>query len=260
MARVIIAGILAIGELAAATLPSLAVLSESPVTVIPMARPPAVFTENPPTLLSIPPLASEGCPVIPAASLAMYMSTGYVGLCVANVTSIVPNMTEPIGFPQTDTCSVPFSGESWRGWPPDDVPPHTEWLRNYHGVFGALPLHPGTADASLLILLHGEDKNELCWANDELYQVALSLVCVAGVCPPPLSLSVCREPSTSTSMRRPATVAFTMVPTLTASPPTTPLSAGRSFPSHPHPAMGYGPLATTAPWTSGRSCGPWQVT
>ena len=154
--------------------PSIIVIHESPVRVIPIARPASVFTENAPTLFSIPPLLSPGCPILPSASLAFYMSTAYVGLCVANVTAIDANSTIPIGFP-LDTCSVPFSGESWRSWPPNDIPEHTEWFRNYHGVFGALPLWPPTVNSSLLVLLHGEDKNELCWANDLLYQVGFSL-------------------------------------------------------------------------------------
>ena len=120
---------------ATAALPSLSILSQGPVVVIPLARPAALFTENPPTLVSIPALQSADCPTISAPSLAMYLSTGYVGLCVANVSAIDPNT--PIGF-DVDTCTVPFSGESWRSWPPDDVPLHTEWFRNYHGVFGAL--------------------------------------------------------------------------------------------------------------------------
>lgn len=168
--------------LAVAALPSLTVQRSGPVSVIPIARPAAIFTENPPALLSIPPLASAGCPTLPEPSLALYMSTGYVGLCVANVTSLTANLTAPIGFPQTDTCSIPFSGESWRSWPPNNVPLHTEWLRNYHGVFGALPIRPGTANASLLVLLHGEDKNELCWANDLLYQGTINTDVNASAC------------------------------------------------------------------------------
>ena len=157
---------------AAAALPlrlraqTLVVLSVGEVSTLPLDRPAALFTEMPPTLLRVPAALPPGggCPAVAAGALALYLSTGYVGLCVANVTAL---SRAPTGF-DVASCSVPFSGESWRSWPPADVPPHTEWLRNYDGVFAALPL-PGAAP-QLLLIRHGEHKNELNWENDLLYQ------------------------------------------------------------------------------------------
>lgn len=108
------------------------------------------------------------------------MSTGYVGLCVANVSTlpVAVDQKVPIGF-DLETCSVPFSGESWRSWPPDDVPSHTEWLRNYDGVFAATVLPVPNV---LLLVRHGEHKNELCWANDLLYQGLINADILATDC------------------------------------------------------------------------------
>ena len=146
----------------------LAVLSTAPWAVLPFARPTAVFTEVAPVLLTIPAslAGGAGCPPLPApTSLAVYMSTGYVGLCVANASALpVAPGAPPLGF-DLASCSVPFSGESWRSWPPAAVPAHSEWLRNYDGVMAAVP-----TGGSLLLVRHGEHKNELCWGNDLLYQ------------------------------------------------------------------------------------------
>lgn len=167
---------------------SLEVTSMGAVIVLPLDRPAAVFTEMPPTLLTIPtPLVGiAGCPSVPAApALALYMATGYVGLCVANVSALAPSSatsaSPPVGF-DLSTCSVPLSGESWRGWPPGAVPPHSEWFRNYHGVFAALPLGVGSASPSLLLITHGEHKNELCWGDGELYQGLINADVAAAAC------------------------------------------------------------------------------
>ena len=160
---------------AAAALPlrlraqTLVVRSIGAVSVLPLDRPSALFTEMPPTLLRVPAALSPagGCPAVAAGALALYLSTGYAGLCVANVSALAPS--SPTGFALA-TCSVPFSGESWRSWPPAAVPPHTEWLRNYDGVFAALPLPDAGPVPQLLLVRHGEHKNELNWENDLLYQ------------------------------------------------------------------------------------------
>ena len=154
--------------------PSLRVLSADAAFVVGLARPPAVFTEMPPTLLRIPApglAGGGGCPRAAAGALALYLSTAYVGLCLASNATALPTApgAPPLGLDDA-SCSVPFSGESWRNWPPDAVPPHTEWLRNYDGVMAALPLGGAGGSASLLVVRHGEHKNELCWANDLLYQ------------------------------------------------------------------------------------------
>jgi hypothetical protein len=165
-------------------LPMLSVVEQGAVSVLPLSRPASIFTENAPTLLRVPTslIGVPGCPQIPADSMANYLSTAYVGLCVANITAFNASVNAPpLGY-LLDTCSIPFSGESWRNWPPDDVPNHTEWLRNYHGIFSALILAPGSSSASLLALLHGEDKNELCWANDELYQGTINTNVDAHTC------------------------------------------------------------------------------
>jgi hypothetical protein len=115
---------------AAAALPlrlraqTLVVRSIGAVSVLPLDRPSALFTEMPPTLLRVPAALSPagGCPAVAAGALALYLSTGYVGLCVANVSALAPS--SPTGFALA-TCSVPFSGESWRSWPPAAVPPLT---------------------------------------------------------------------------------------------------------------------------------------
>ena len=162
------------------------VLSAGAVFVLPLARPAALFTEMPPTLLHVPlPLpGGGGCPRVAAApALAAYLSTGYVGLCVANASALpVAAGAGALGF-DADSCSEPFSGESWRSWPPDDVPPRTEWKRNYDGVMAALPLGGAQQEpASLLLVRHGEHKNELCWANDLLYQGLINADVLARDC------------------------------------------------------------------------------
>jgi hypothetical protein len=131
-----------------------------------MARPSLLFTEVAPVLLAVPaPLpGGGGCLRVDApTSLALYLSTGYSGLCVANASSMnVAPGAAPLGFGDAATSSVPVSGESWRNWPPADVPPRSEWFRNYDGVMAAVE----SADA-LLLLRHGEHKNEL---NGLLYR------------------------------------------------------------------------------------------
>jgi len=162
--------------------PTLTVLATGAVSVLQLQRPASVFTEMPPALINIPqPLAAPGCPTLVAPiSTAAYLSTGYVGLCVMNATALpVAPTAPPLGF-DLATCSVPFSGESWRSYPPDGVPANTEWLRNYDGVFAAVVV-PGPP-ASLLLVRHGEDKNELCWANDLLYQGTINADVPAAEC------------------------------------------------------------------------------
>lgn len=147
------------------------VTSSAPWAVLPMSRPTLLYTEVPPVLLTVPaPLpGGGGCPRVDApSSLALYLSTGYSGLCVANATALnVAPGAPPLGFGDASTCSVPVSGESWRNWPPDDVPSHTEWFRNYDGIMQAV--HVPAPDA-LLLVRHGEHKNELNWFNGGLYQ------------------------------------------------------------------------------------------
>ena len=150
----------------AADPPSLVVISSDPATVIPISRPSLLFTESPPVLFSVPPLNTPDCPPIgPSGALAMYLSTGYVGLCVANLSALLPSAVGPLGF-DVDTCTVPFSGESWRNFGPDNIPSNTDWYRNYHGIFSSIALD----EDRRLAVLHGEDKNELNWMNDHLYQ------------------------------------------------------------------------------------------
>jgi hypothetical protein len=145
------------------------VTSSAPWAVLPMNRPTLLFTEVPPVLLTIPaPLpGSDGCPRVEApSSLALYLTTGYSGLCVANATALnVAPDASPLGFGDASTCSVPVSGESWRNWPPNDIPLHTEWYRNYDGIMASV-----RDTNSLLLLRHGEHKNELNWLNNLLYQ------------------------------------------------------------------------------------------
>ena len=131
-------------------------------------RPQAVFTEIPFTVLKIPTSLSFPCPIVPEDSVALYMATSYVALCVANRSTLLPTSESgPIGFGDLSTCSIPFSGESWRSWPPQDVPAHSEWYRNYDGVFAAIML---PKISSILLIRHGEHKNEKPWANNLLYQ------------------------------------------------------------------------------------------
>lgn len=148
---------------------TITVTSSAPWEVLPMVRPTLLFTEVAPVLLTIPaPLpGSDDCPRIDApSSLALYLSTGYSGLCVANATALnVAPDDPPLGFGDASTCSVPVSGESWRNWPPNDIPQHTEWFRNYDGIMAVVH-----ASTSLLLLRHGEHKNELNWLNGMLYQ------------------------------------------------------------------------------------------
>ena len=150
---------------------AISVLSVGTPVVLPLARPASVFTEMPPTILRVPGDLPPGrCPAVAAGAMAVYLSTAYVGLCIANASTLnVAAGAPPLGF-LTDTCSVPFSGESWRSWPPAAVPAHSEWFRNYDGVFSVVPMATGTAEAALLLVRHGEHKNELCWANNLLYQ------------------------------------------------------------------------------------------
>ena len=86
----------------AVSLPSLTVLSVGTPVVIDFDRPAAVFTEAPPVLLRAPAALSPagGCPAVPAGSLALYMSTGYVGLCVANLSAlpVAGAQAAPVGF------------------------------------------------------------------------------------------------------------------------------------------------------------------
>ena len=159
-------------EMARAALVTLTVVSTAPFYTLPITRPAAVFTEVAPSLLRVPADAapSPGCPALQPGSLALYMSTGYVGLCVANA-SVLPTAAGagPLGF-DLATCSVPFSGESWRDYPPTGIPRGTEHYRNYDGVMSAVVLGSGSGSASLLLVRHGEHKNELNWANGNLYQ------------------------------------------------------------------------------------------
>ena len=123
---------------AAAQPPVVRVLSGAPAAVLKVDRPAATFTEMPPALLPIPTMLHRDCPPVLRPSTAAFLSTAYTGLCIANAGGFSP-ARGTLGF-HTDTCSVPFSGESWRDYPPDAIPPHTEWLRNYDGVFAALIL------------------------------------------------------------------------------------------------------------------------
>jgi len=159
------------------------VLSSNAWAVLPVARPAALFTEIPPTLLRVPQALAGGgggCPSVAEGALAAYLATGYVGLCVANATALnVAPSAGVFGF-DVATCSEPFAGESWRSWPPADVPARSEWYRNYDGVMAALVL--GALPSSLLIVRHGEHKNELCWANELLYQGTINADVLAADC------------------------------------------------------------------------------
>jgi len=157
--------LLAASAMCAGGAPQLAVVSADPFFVVPISRPPSLFTEVPPALLAIPAAGGPGCPAVAAPALAAFLTTAFTGLCVADAPALpVAPGARALGF-DAASCSVPFSGESFRGWPPAAVPARSEWFRNYDGVMGAAPL-----GGALLLVRHGEHKNELCWANGNLYQ------------------------------------------------------------------------------------------
>ena len=173
---------------AAAQPPVVRVLSGAPAAVLKVDRPAATFTEMPPALLPIPPMLHRDCPPVLRPSTAAFLSTAYTGLCIANAGGLSP-ARGTLGF-HTDTCSVPFSGESWRDYPPDAIPPHTEWLRNYDGVFAALILDApvdSKAEAAagpqqLLLVRHGEHTNEKPWSNNNTYQGTINADVSALTC------------------------------------------------------------------------------
>jgi hypothetical protein len=93
------------------------------------------------------------------------------------MSALLPGAAEPLGF-DADTCTVPFSGESWRNFDPENIPTNTDWYRNYHGIFSSIALG---VDRRLAVL-HGEDKNELNWMNDNLYQGTINVDVSARDC------------------------------------------------------------------------------
>lgn len=163
-----------------AAVPGLTLLASRGPWVLPFDLPSAAFTELPPPLVKLPPSADPACYASPGPALGMYLSTAYSALCVSNATALpLPTSTLPVGFAvSAATCAITTSGESQRAWPPTDVPPHSEWYRNYDGVMGAVPIATavggtGTASAapaSLFLVRHGEHKNELWWGTNTLYQ------------------------------------------------------------------------------------------
>ena len=163
---------------------AITVVSTAPWYTLPISRPAAVFTEVAPALLRLPSDAapSPGCPPLQPRALALYMSTGYVGLCAANASGLPTAAgAPPLGF-DLATCSVPFSGESWRDFPPAGIPRGTEHFRNYDGVMSAVVVPASEGGPSLLLVRHGEHKNELCWANSNLYQGLINADVDARVC------------------------------------------------------------------------------
>jgi len=167
--------------------PTLTVLSAGPPSVMATSLPAAVFTEVPPLLWVLPAaLSTAGCPPLPAGALAVVLPTAYAAFCVANVTALpLGPSAGALGF-DVETCTVPFSGESQRDWPPSAVPPHTEWFRDYHGPMSAnlLPSGPPpeASGPALFFALHGENKNDLWWGNGELYETTINADVPASTC------------------------------------------------------------------------------
>jgi hypothetical protein len=164
-----------------AALAALTLLSSSPWRPLPLSLPAALFTEVPPTLLRLP--AATGPPACPAAAagaLALYLATGYTGLCLANASALpVAQGSAALGL-KALTCSLPFAGESWRDFPavpPTAIPPTSAHKRNYDGVMGAAVMEDG-----LLLVRHGEHNNELCWGNGNLYQGMINPTVPAAQC------------------------------------------------------------------------------